>query len=123
MRTNQEKENKTPELESFGNGDLVCLEIYYPETLSYPERMKHQRILHGVIIDDSYNVNRKNFSIDARLQANWRILITYDSRELNSQVGCFINYSHIWVRNNLRQGNIKLISKGISEKALTSLLL
>jgi len=118
-----EEENKTPQLESFSIGDLVSFEIYYPETLAYPERMKHQRIIHGVIIDDCYNIDRKNFSIDARLQPNWRILITYDSRESNSQTGSFINYSHIWVRNNLRQGNIKLISKGISEKALTSLLL
>jgi len=123
MKTSEEKEIKTPELESFANGDLVSFEIYYPETLAYPERVKHQRIIHGVIIDDCYNVNRKNYSIDTRLQPNWRILITYDSREKNSQVGCFINYSHIWVRNNLKQGKIKLLSKGISEKALTSLLL
>ena len=118
-----EEENKTPQLESFDIGDLVSFEIYYPETLAYPERMKHQRIIHGVIIDHSYNANLKNFSIDTRLQPNWRILITYDSRDKNSQVGCFINYSHIWVRNNLKQGKIKLLSKGISEKALTSLLL
>ena len=100
--------------ENFEKGDIIEVRIDYPETLSRFHFQKETRIIRGIILDSQHSFDSKNSSsiaLSPLYGTHWKVMIFSDTRADGGQINQIVNYSHAFVKNAIKRGDIVLISK------------
>jgi len=100
--------------ENFEKGDIIEVRIEYPETLSRFHLQKETRILKGIILDSQHSFDSKNASsiaLSPLYGTHWKVIIFSDTRVDSGQINQIVNYSHAFVKNAVKRGDIVLISR------------